>query len=214
MKNTIKITFIAVVAALVLSGCTGKTTTSLSREEIKSRDFSELFEPIDVKDIPSDVFTLIAEDFAVVTAGTPAHYNSMLAGWGGWGVNFQKPSTFLIFGAKRYTLKLMREEQSYTMAFFDEEYKEDIMPFGTLSGNDGDEKMRNTKLTAVQTPAGNMAFKEAKLIIENLLVQVTTVTPNDFYKDKGQTLMVGTYANPQDYHKIIFGEITHVWRRK
>ena len=219
MKNIIKTTLITVicftvVATLALEGNTDKNNTKLSREEIKSRSFAELFDSIGVKDIPQDVFTLIADDFAVVTAGKPSHYNSMVASWGGWGINFMKPTTFLVFGAKRYTLKLMREEQSYTMAFFDEEYKEDIMPFGTTSGNSGDEKMKNTKLTAVETPAGNMAFKEAKLIIESNLVQVTTVAADDFYRDKGQTIMVGTYANPEDYHKIIFGEITNVWIRK
>ena len=191
-----------------------KNDATLSREEIKSRSFADLFKTIGVKEIPEDVFTLIGEDFAVLTAGNPSHYNAMLAGWGGWGIQFSKPATFLFLRSSRYTLELMQKEQRYTMAFFDNEYKEDIMPFGRQSGRDSDEKMRNTKLTAVQTPAGNMAFKEAKLIIECTLMQVTTVSPDDFYTEEGRKFIVDAYAETNGYHKIVYGEITAIWVRK
>jgi hypothetical protein len=52
---------------------------TLTREEIKARSFSELFDTIAIEDIPGDVFTLINKDFAILTAGTPSHYNSMVA---------------------------------------------------------------------------------------------------------------------------------------
>jgi len=192
----------------------GQNNPKLSREEIKSRSFTELFNAIEAKDIPEDVFTLIGKDFAVLTAGKPAHYNSMVAGWGGWGILFSKPTTFLMMRSNRYTLELMRKEQSYTMAFFDDEYKNDVMEFGKQSGRDSDEKMRNTRLTAVETPTGNMAFKEAKLIIECKLVQVTTVSPDDFYTDESKKFVVDAQAETKDYHKSVFGEITNVWARK
>jgi flavin reductase (DIM6/NTAB) family NADH-FMN oxidoreductase RutF len=229
MKSTIKTAFIALtgftaIAALNLSGCNkGETAASsgaeekravLSREEIKARSFPELFDSVNVKDIPEDVFKLISEDFAVLTAGDPSLYNSMVAGWGGWGVIFGKPSTFLMLRSSRYTLELMRKERKYTMAFFDEEYKGDVMEFGKQSGRDSDAKMKNTKLTAVQTPDGSMAFKEAKLIIECKLVQVTTVSPDDFYTEESKKFVTDAYAEVKGYHKVVFGEITGVWVRK
>jgi len=221
MKTIIKTMLIAVisftVAAISLSGCeekTGKNSTILSHEEIKSRSFSELFKAIEAKDIPEDVFTLIGKNFAVLTAGNPSHYNSMVAGWGGWGVLFSKPTAFLMLRSNRYTLELMRKEQRYTMAFFDNEFKNDIMQFGKQSGRDSDEKMKNTKLTAIETPSGNMTFKEAKLIIECNLVQVTTVSPNDFYTEESKKFVIDAHAETGDYHKTVFGEITNVWVRK
>jgi flavin reductase (DIM6/NTAB) family NADH-FMN oxidoreductase RutF len=214
-------TSLTTIVALGLSGCTGGSadagkaaSRTLTREEIKSRSFSELFTAIDVKNIPEDVFTLISENFAVLTAGSPSHYNSMVAGWGGWGVMFSKPTTFLMLRSSRYTLELMRKELRYTMAFFDDEYKDDIMKFGTQSGRDSDEKMKNTALTAVETPANNMTFKEAKLIIECNLVQVTTVSPDDFNTEDSKKFIVDAYAETKDYHKVVFGEITNVWVRK
>jgi len=227
MKPIVKTALIAAIAAVSLSGCCGgssnennadanKTAASqtLTRKEIKSRSFADLFNAINVNDIPQDVFTLIGKDFAVLTAGNPSRYNSMVAGWGGWGVMFSKPSTFLMLRSSRYTLELMREEKRYTMAFFDDEFKEDIMKFGAQSGRGSDEKMKNTALTAVETPAGNMTFKEAKLIIECNLVQVTTVAPDDFYTDDSKKFVVDAHAETKDYHKVVFGEITNIWMRK
>jgi len=233
MKSITKTAFAALtgftaLAALNLSGCNkGETAAQtaaasgaeekravLSREEIKARSFPELFDAVGVKDIPEDVFKLISEDFAVLTAGDTSHYNSMVAGWGGWGVIFGKPSTFLMLRSNRYTLELMRKERKYTMAFFDEGYKGDVMEFGQQSGRDSDAKMRNTKLTAVQTPAGCMTFKEAKLIIECKLVQVTTVSPDDFYTEESKKFVTDAYAEVKGYHKVVFGEITNVWARK
>jgi len=228
-KSPVKPTFFALAltgfAAVAMSnlscckenadrGATTVKRAALSREEIKERAFADLFDAIDAKSIPEDVFTLVSKDFAVLTAGNPSRYNSMVAGWGGWGTIFGKPSTFLMLRSSRYTLELMREERTYTMAFFDDGYKEDVMEFGKQSGRDSDAKMKNTKLTAAQTPGGAMAFKEAKLIIECKLVQVTTVAPDDFYTEDSKKFIADAYAETKDYHKVVFGEITGVWARK
>jgi flavin reductase (DIM6/NTAB) family NADH-FMN oxidoreductase RutF len=185
----------------------------LSREEIPSRSFQELFKAIEAKDMPGDVFTHVGSDFTVITAGRPSHYNSMVAGWGGWGILFNKPATWCFLRSNRYTLELMRKEQAYTMTYFDEAYKEDMMLFGMKSGRDSD-KMKESKLTSVQTPSGNMAYKEARLIIECKLVEVTTVSPDDFYTEEGRNFIMEAHAETNDYHKIVFGEITSVWIRK
>jgi flavin reductase (DIM6/NTAB) family NADH-FMN oxidoreductase RutF len=107
----------------------------------------------------------------------------------------------------------MRKEQTYTMTYFDEAYKEDIMLFGMKSGRDSD-KMKESKLTSVQTPFGNTAYKEARIIMECKLVEVTTVSPKDFYTEEGRNFIVEAHAETNDYHKLVFGEITSVWIRK
>jgi len=221
MKHLVIMSFC--IATLFLTGCNGNSsqattekeseTVKLTREQIKEAAFSDLFKQIEPKDIKEDVFTLVSKDFTVLTGGTPELYNSMLAGWGGWGTLFSKPATWCFLRSNRYTLELMRKDKGYTMAYFDEEYKEDIMPFGTQSGRDT-EKMKNSKLTAVQTPSGNMTFKEAKLIIECQLVEVTTVSPDDFETEEGRKFVVEAHAETKEYHKIVFGEITSVWVRK
>jgi len=187
--------------------------TKLTREQVKERSFDQLFKPIDPKQVTNDIFTLISEDCAVVTAGTPEHYNSMVAGWGGWGVIFQKPTTFLMLRSNRYTLELMRQQQTYTLTFFDDDYKPDFMPFGQSSGRDNPSKMTATTLTPVQSNNGLMTYKEAKLIIECKLVQVTSVSPDDFYTDFSKKFIQDAFEETGDYHKVVFGEISRVWVR-
>jgi flavin reductase (DIM6/NTAB) family NADH-FMN oxidoreductase RutF len=186
---------------------------TLNREAIASRSFQELFSAIEAKDMPGDVFTHTGTEYTVITAGHPSHYNSMVAGWGGWGILFNRPATWCFLRSSRYTLELMRKEQTYTMTYFDEAFREDILLFGMKSGRDSD-KMKESKLTSVQTPSGNMAYKEARLIIECKLVEVTTVSPDDFYTEESRNFIQEAHAETNDYHKIVFGEITAVWLRK
>lgn len=212
------------VAASVFTSCNGSNrkadtgqqesiTVQLTREQIKSASFDELFKQITPQEISEDVFTLVNKDFTVLTGGTPELYNSMVASWGGWGTLVDKPVTWCFLRANRYTLELIKKDLTYTMTYFDNEYRDDLMKFGTQSGRDS-KKMEETKLTAVQTPAGNMTFKEAKLIIECKLFEITTVSPDDFQNDEARKFVVDAHAEANDYHKIVFGEITNVWVRK
>ena len=193
--------------------CEVRLATKLTREEIKSRPFNELFDTVDVRNIKEDVFTLVGEDYGILTAGTPEKFNSMVTSWGGWGIVFGKPGVFHFLRSNRYTLELMRDQQTYTVSFFDDEFKDDIMQFGMKSGRNSD-KMKKTKLTAVQTPAGNSAYKEAKIILECRLIEVTTVAPEDFYNAEDRKFVTDAYAETGDWHKLVLSQITKAWVRK
>ncbi len=193
--------------------CTSTPKTE-SQAEIKEKSFDELFKAIEPADIPENVFKLVATDNIVITAGTAASgYNSMVASDGGMGILMQKPVTFCGLRGSRYTLELILRDQKYTMCFFEEEYREQFMPFGKISGRDSN-KMQETALSAVETPSGRMAFKEAKLIIECDLAQTHTVNPEECYKEKNKTFFEDAFNEVGSYHKIVFGDITNVWVRK
>jgi flavin reductase (DIM6/NTAB) family NADH-FMN oxidoreductase RutF len=208
---------------LLLAGCgnnPAKTENTamepprtVTTEEVKDKTFDELFTAIDAAAIGESVFTLVGRDHTVITAGTADHYNSMVAGWGGFGIQFEKPTTWCMLRAGRYTLELIRREGTYTMAYFDDNFREQILQFGLSSGRDSD-KMRTTPLTAVRTPGGNMAWKEAKLILECRLTELTTVSPDDFTDLSSRDFVTGAYDETGEYHKLVFGEITAVWARK
>jgi flavin reductase (DIM6/NTAB) family NADH-FMN oxidoreductase RutF len=99
------------------------------------------------------------------------------------------------------------------MSYFPNEYKEQIFFLGCKSGRDS-EKMKEVELTSVQTPAGNVSFKEARLIIECILTEVTTPNPDDFYTQEAKDYIKEAYKEATDYRKYVFGEITHVWVKK
>ena len=175
--------------------------------------FEQIFTQIAPEEIQDDVFTLVGKVFPVVTAGTKEHYNSMTASGGGMGLHFRKPATWCLFASCRYTLALIQKEQAYTLSYFPDEYRKQVLFLGSKSGRDSG-KMKEVELTAVETPDGNIAFKEARLIIECQLTQITTPGIEDFYSQEAKDYLSEAYTDAGEIRKYVFGEITHVWAKK
>lgn len=114
-------------------------------------NFSQLFKKIPPEEICYDVFTLVGKILPVITAGKINHYNSMLGKGGGMGINFGKPTTWLVFHPIRYTLELILKEKSFTLTYFDDKFREQIYFLGSKSGRNS-KKMEEVKLTGIQTP--------------------------------------------------------------
>ena len=108
---------------------------------------------------------------------------------------------------------MIKKEQTYTLSYFPNEYKEQMLFLGSKSGRDS-EKMKEVQLTSVQTPSGDMSYKEARLIFECKLMELTTPNPNDFYTQEAKDYINEAYKEENDYRKYVFGEITHVWVKK
>ena len=174
--------------------------------------FEQLYQQIVPKDISMDIFTLVGEIYPVITAGTVEHHNSMTASGGGMGILFKRPVTWCVFRSDRYTLELIRKEKSYTLSYFSDEYKKEVMYLGSKSGRDSN-KMEKVELTSIQTPNGNITYKEAELIIECKLMQITTPLLADFYSQKALEWLTETYKQPSDIRQYVYGEICHVWTK-
>lgn len=180
---------------------------------VADKSFDELFTNIPATDIKDNVFKLVGQDYTVITAGNDSLYNSMTASYGGWGQLFDKPTTWCFLRANRYTLEVIKKEQTYTMSYFADNYKDQVLFFGSKTGRNS-EKMKENTLTKVSTPSGNISYKEARLIIECKLIQVTSVNPDDFYTEEGRRFVVDASKESNEYHKVVFGEITNVWIKK
>ena len=61
---------------------------------------------IEPKEIQDNAVQLIGDDWMLVTAGSPEHFNMMTASWGGLGVLFGKPVAFCFVSPLRYTWRL------------------------------------------------------------------------------------------------------------
>jgi len=176
-------------------------------------NFEQLFKQIAPEEIEDNVFTLAGKVFPVITAGKEKYYNSMTASGGGMGVLFRKPAAWCILRTDRYTLELIQKEQTYTMSYFPDEYKKQVVFLGSKSGRDSD-KMKEVELTCIQTPSGNISFKEARLIIECKLTQITTPDVTDFYSQEAKDYLNEAYKDANEIRKFVFGEITRVWMKK
>lgn len=217
---------LSLLAILFLASCSGKVkeetstteNSTLSQEnatEVKDKSFDELFKKIEPTELDDNVFKLVGQDYTVITAGTDSLYNSMTASYGGWGQLFELPVTWCFLNASRYTLEFIKKEQTYTMSYFADRYKEQVVFFGSKSGRNSD-KMKESELTLVKTPSGNLSYKEARLIIECKLTAITETNPKDFYMEKGKAFVEKGIkdGNGKEYHKLVFGEITNVWINK
>jgi len=180
---------------------------------LDSTDFKQLFTPIAPEQIPDDVFTLAGKIFPVITAGTRGRYNSMTASGGGMGLHFRKPVTYCLLASRRYTLELIQEARTYTLSYFPDEYQRQVIFLGSESGRESD-KMQKVELTAVETPVGNISFKEARLIIECALTQITTPGIEDFSSQETRDYLSKTYADAGEVRKYVFGEITQTWVKR
>lgn len=177
-------------------------------------NFEQLFKKITPEEINDNVFTLVGEVFPVVTVGNKEKYNSMTASGGGFVMLFRKPATMLIMPQNRYTLELIEKEERYTLSYFPDDYKKQVMFLGNKSGRDSN-KMQEVELTGIELPSRNMSFEEARLIIECKLIQITMPAfPNDFYSEEAVDYLSKPYEDQGEHRKYIFGEITNVWVKK
>lgn len=179
--------------------------------QLKKERFAQKYQTVQPKDFDRNIFSLVGDDWTVITAGEDP--NSMVASWGGTGIMFNKPVTWCFLRANRFTLEKMRETGTYTFCYFPSEYKGDILKFGTASGRNTD-KMDQTRLTPMQTPDGMPAYEEAQVIIECRLIAAPTVSKDEFYTQEGKDFLQGGFDEAKDWHKLVYGEITNIYIKK
>ena len=176
-------------------------------------DFKEIFQQISPEEIPGNAFAMAGKELYLISAGKGPRFNSMVGSGGGWGVLFQKPSSWCIVRSDRYTLDIIQQERTYTLAYFGPEHREAMMFLGSKSGRDS-EKMKETTLTAIQTPQGGMAFEEARLILQCTLTQMSAIGPEDFYSEETKALIKEANREENTHRNYVFGEITGAWIQK
>ena len=103
---------------------------------------------------------MIGKEWMLVCAGN----NAMTASWGGMGVLWNKPVSFVFIRPQRHTYQMTEANDRLTLAFFDESYRDTLRYFGTKSGRDGD-KFAATGLTRAYTEEGTIYPAEARLVL-------------------------------------------------
>ena len=121
---------------------------------------------MDFADKSYEVFRLFNDHWALATAGSIEHYNTMTIGWGSmgtlWGPPHKgKPVLTIYVSPARYTHSFLEENEYFTVSFFPEEYRRDLALLGSRSGRDGD-KVALTALTPLAIRHG-VDFAQAEL---------------------------------------------------
>ncbi|MGI6074824.1 MAG: flavin reductase [Pyramidobacter sp.] len=117
----------------------------------------------DISEFKTDIFTLFDRGWALLTAGTKDHWNTMTVSWGALGTLWEVPTATVYVKPVRYTHEFMDACDRFTLAFFFGEHHGDLSLLGSQSGRNGD-KVALTSLTPVEVEGG-MSFKEAPLTL-------------------------------------------------
>jgi flavin reductase (DIM6/NTAB) family NADH-FMN oxidoreductase RutF len=153
------------------------------------------------EEISDNVFKLIGSEWMLVTSGNLKSFNAMTASWGGLGVLWNKPVSFIFIRPCRYTYQFIEKSDTYTLSFFDRKFKSVLNLCGTKSGRDCD-KVKETGITPTETKDGSIYFTEARLIVECRKIYYQDLDPKHFI-DPG----IESNYPEKDYHRMYVGEI-------
>ena len=101
--------------------------------------------------------------------------------------------------------QLMEKNDTYTISFYTETYRDALKYCGSHSGEDVD-KVKGAGLTPLTTPSGSKAFSEAWMIIECKKMLSQPITPGAF-----DTPELKEAWKDKSLHTMYIGEIMNVW---
>lgn len=169
---------------------------------------SEEFIEIQPEALSGNVFKLFGADWPLITAGNLKSYNSMTAGWGGFGVLWRRNVATIYVRPQRYTFQFLNKESFFSLSFFNEKYREVLNFFGSKSGKDVD-KAKETGLTPVEFEEKTIYYKESDLVVILNKLYHQDFNPGNFTAIKPEEIYPA-----KDYHRIFIGEIVKILKKK
>lgn len=167
-----------------------------------------MLEKVDLKTIDGNVFSLIGDQWMLITAGTAERCNTMTASWGGLGVLWQKNVATVYIRPQRYTYEFVEREPYFTLSFFGAGYRKELALCGSKSGRDVN-KLEACGFT-VETGAGGAPYiAQAELVLVCRKLYWQDLDPNHFLYQEVHDEYPG-----KDYHRMYIGEIEEAYRKR
>ena len=163
---------------------------------------------IDVKTLDQNVFSLIGEQWMLITAGTADRCNTMTASWGGLGVLWGKNVATVYIRPQRYTYEFVEQGDYFTLSFFGEEYRKALALCGSKSGRDVD-KIKECGFTVETGEGGAPYFAQAELVLVCKKAYWQDIDPTHFVDGD----IDGKCYPNKDYHRMYVGEIVEAYRK-
>jgi flavin reductase (DIM6/NTAB) family NADH-FMN oxidoreductase RutF len=160
------------------------------------------FNEIKPTEIVGNPIHMIGQEWMLITAGTPAHFNTMTASWGGLGELWFKPVCFCFVRPQRYTYEFMEKGDAFTLSFFDEKYKPQLNFCGSRTGRETD-KVYECGFTVREAANGSVFFDEARLVLECRKIYFQDLDPAKFMDES----IMKNYPQ-KDFHRMYISEIT------
>lgn len=210
-----KAMFFLTVLALVALSCRDRAAKTADGDkgaaglaiDTTGREMWNGYVKIAPTEIPGNIIGRIGEEWMLITSGGPQSYNTMTASWGGLGMVWSTPVSFIAVRNTRYTYEFLQRNDLYTLTFFDGAEKEAMSYLGSHSGRDGD-KVAQTGLKPMETPLGCMSFEQGTMILECRKLFEDKLDPKSIFDDRIASDYLKTNG---EHHVLFFGEIVNVW---
>lgn len=163
------------------------------------------FKEVDAKQLQFNPFTKIGKEWMLVTAGNGEKFNTMTASWGGLGEFWGKDTVTIYIRPTRYTKEFIDSNDTFTIAFFKEDYRQALNICGKVSGRDVD-KVKETGLTPWFVD-DTVAFKEASMVFVCKKLYHDEMPAENFDAKENDEKW---YPN-KDYHTMYIAEIQKVF---
>lgn len=156
-----------------------------------------------IREVKENLVKLIADDWALVSAGDKEKWNTMTISWGGVGELWGKDVVFAFMRPQRYTKEFMDKSDYFTVSFFEDQFRDALKICGTKSGRDCD-KISMAGLSPEYD--GEAVFPEqAKLVIKCRKIAVQKMDNTGFIDET-----IESNYKAGDYHFIYIGEIEKI----
>ena len=160
---------------------------------------------IDPKQIAKNPFSMIGDQWMLITAGDAESCNTMTASWGGLGILWNKPMAIAYIRPQRYTKQFVDEQEYFTLTFFPAEYRQALALCGTKSGRDTD-KVKECGFTVAEAEGGAPYFEQAELVLVCRKLYQSTLKEEGFVD---RSILADHYPS-RDLHEMYIGEIVKV----
>ncbi len=164
---------------------------------------------MEIRQFQPDIFNLFDRHWALVTAGDAKSFNSMTISWGSlgtiWGAPGNgRPIVTIYINPLRYTCGILQNSSRFTVSFFDERYRKNLVTMGSRSGRDVD-KVSLTKLTPMKD-GDYVTYHEARYTFE---CRKLCQQPLD-KKAIPQEIADMFYEEGEDAHWMFIGEVEKI----
>ncbi|MGI6172855.1 MAG: flavin reductase family protein [Christensenellales bacterium] len=151
-------------------------------------------------------FEAIGNDWALVASGSPEKSNLMTVSWGGLGVIWARSVVYIFIRESRYTKEFIDAGETFSLSFFDEDYRPALDFCGANSGRDFD-KWKETGLTPAYR-SGTVYPAQAKLSFLCKKLAAVPVEKAHFLLDS----IYPQFYGDNDMHTMYVGEILETVR--
>lgn len=163
-----------------------------------------MLKAIGISELDNNIFDLISKDWGVITVNAKDKVNGMTVSWVQMGHLWNKDVVTVYVRPQRYTYEFINQEDTFSLAFFDDNYRKELAYLGSASGRNED-KLAHCNFTASivdNTPV----IDQAKLVFVCRKLYEVDLKEENFVDND---IMNKCYPG-KDFHRAYTAEIMSV----